>query len=389
MRKIVFCVSIFGLGLLASCSEQLAIQQPADASATTVPSAVKTTVLREFPQATQVSYSALDNNKVYGVDLKISNTTVELTVSANGAVLSSFKVSDDSTKIILPAAAKTYLSTNYSGYQLERLGQGTDADGNTLYKVLIEYNNQKITVVFDTNGVFVAEFKEPQRAGNHKGKERKFYQSTYDDLPTTIKDQLTGYTFLKAAVNADSTSNKYYFVLAQKDSVYYEFSFDNAGKLLKTNTYTAEVRKIEDKSLKQADLPTTIATYIQTNYAGWKYEKGTVISKNGVVDSYYILLSNNKKQVTLVFDTNGQLLKSSELELKLPKFEDVTITLDQLPDAIKTYLSTTYTGWTLDKAVVYQVNSVAEAYYVHIKVDNTKYHVYFDKDGKFLWARKG
>ena len=387
MKKFLLFSALMSAILLASCEpEQIALDNTTNNS-TVIPSAVRMAVSNNYPQAAQVNYSTLSQNTTYGVDLKVNGKSIELTISANGTVLSSFSLSDDTTKVSLPANVTTYLNSNYAGYKLERVAVGKDKDGNTLYKVLIEWNDQKVTVVFDANGAFVAEFKEPKRNGQIKGKFRKFYNVTYDQLPATIQTQLTGYTFVRAAVNADSTANKYYFVLAKKDSVFYEFSYDNAGKLLTTKTYAPEIRKIEDKNLKQSELPANIAAYLSANYASWKYEKGIEIIKNGVVDSYYISLSNDKKLVFLTFDASGNLTKTVSGELKLPKFEDVKISADALPAAITTYLNTGYAGWTLDKAIAFKIDGVIESYYLHILVGSNKYHLYFDKDGKFLVAK--
>jgi hypothetical protein len=387
MKKYLLFSALISAILLASCEpEQIAVDNTTNNS-TVIPSAVRLAVSNNFPQAAQVSYSTLSQNTTYGVDLKVNGKSIELTITANGTVLSSFSLSDDTTKVSLPANVTTYLNTNYAGYKLERVAAGKDKDGNTLYKVLIEWNDQKVTVVFDANGAFVAEFKEPKRVGQVKGKFRKFYTVTYDQLPATIQTQLTGYTFVRAAANADSTGNKFYFVLAKKDSVFYEFSYDNAGKLLTTKTYAPNIRKIEDKSLKQSELPANIATYLNANYASWKYEKGIKIIKNEAVDSYYISLSIDKKLVFLTFDASGNLTKTVSGELKLPKFEDVKLTADVLPATITSYLNTTYSGWSLDKAIAFKIDGVIESYYLHIVVGTSKYHLYFDKDGKFLVAK--
>lgn len=387
MKKFLLFSALMSAILLASCEpEQIAVDNNTNNS-TVIPSAVRLAVSSNFPQAAQVNYTTLSTSTTYGVDLKVSGKSMELTISANGTVLSSFSLSDDTTKVSLPANVTTYLNTNYAGYKLERVAAGKDKDGNTLYKVLIEWNDQKVTVVFDANGAFVAEFKEPKRTGQIKGKFRKFYSVSYDQLPATIQTQLTGYTFVRAAANADSTGNKFYFVLAKKDSVFYEFSYDNAGKLLTTKTYAPAVRKIEDKNLKQSELPANVAAYLSANYASWKYEKGIEIIKNGAVDSYYISLSSDKKLVFLTFDASGNLTKTVSGELKLPKFEDVKLTADVLPAIITSYLNTTYSGWSLDKAIAFKIDGVIESYYLHIVVGTSKYHLYFDKDGKFLVAK--
>jgi hypothetical protein len=109
--------------------------------------------------------------------------------------------------------------------------------------------------------------------------------------------------------------------------------------------------------------------------------------QNGAVDSYYISLSSDKKLVFLTFDASGNLTKTVSGELKLPKFEDVKLTADVLPAIITSYLNTTYSGWSLDKAIAFKIDGVIESYYLHIVVGTSKYHLYFDKDGKFLVAK--
>jgi hypothetical protein len=75
--------------------------------------------------------------------------------------------------------------------------------------------------------------------------------------------------------------------------------------------------------------------------------------------------------------------------ITLPKIEEKALTAGDIPAAIKTYLDKTYAGWTYTKGTVTLKDGVAELYYVFIAVGADKYHVYFDKDGKFLAAKRG
>jgi len=55
----------------------------------------------------------------------------------------------------LPAAALTYLSTNFSGYTLVQAEQGTDSSGATYYEVKFAYNGKTKEIHFDANGALL------------------------------------------------------------------------------------------------------------------------------------------------------------------------------------------------------------------------------------------
>ncbi|MDZ7899448.1 MAG: PepSY-like domain-containing protein [Arcicella sp.] len=385
MKKLLFILSIASVGLLNACTEKI---EPAVTPTTTTDkdaaANVAAVIQKEFPSSSNISVSTIDDKKIYGCDFSHNGNSYEAAVSATGQILSVYQTSKDVT---LPDAIKAYLDATYKGYKLQKASQGKDAAGKVSYKVTIEYNDQRITMIFDDKGTVMATFTEPKN--NTSGDKNKVFAAKLTDLPANIQSQLAGYEFIGAIVKTNSdNSKKTYFVMAKKDGIFYELTFDNDGKLVKTDSINP--KKIEDKPLNESDLPQIIKDYIKINYKDWKYEKGMVVSKNSVTDSYTVLLSKDKKFIVLFFDADGKFLKSVETpSITLPKIEDKALAVGDIPAAIKSYLDKTYAGWTFTKGSVTFKDGVAAAYYVYITVGTDKYHVYFDKDGKFFAAKKG
>jgi hypothetical protein len=210
------------------------------------------------------------------------------------------------------------------------------------------------------------------------------------DLPVNIQSQLTGYEFIGAVVKINSdNSKKTYFVIAKKDGISYEFTYDSEGKLVKTESFDLS-KKPENKEVKENDLPMVIQSYIKINYKDWKFEKSAILMKDKSIDSYSIILSKDQKIIILTFDKDGKFIKSTEtLVIQLPKIEAKILIFNEIPQVIKDYLTTTYTGWIFIKGNITLKDNVAEAYYVNILVGLNKYQIIFDKEGKFLLAKRG
>jgi hypothetical protein len=243
-------------------------------------------------------------------------------------------------------------------------------------------------LVFDDKNVVVATFSEPKN--NVGGDKNKVFVTKLADLPANIQSQLTGYEFIGAVVKTNSdNSKKTYFVTAKKDGIFYEFTYDNDGKLVKTDSIDPS-KKPENKELKQSDLPQIIQDYIKINYKDWKFEKAAVLIKATITDSYSVILSKDKKLTLLTFDKDGKFVKVSEIPvIQLPKIEIKDLIVSDIPQTIKDYLTKTYTGWILTKGNVTLKDGLAEAYYINISVGTDKYQIFFDKEGKFLLAKRG
>ena len=388
MKKLLFILSIATIGVLNSCTEKLdtAIDPQNQTSVDNATSArISTSIKTDFPSASNIVIVMIDDKKMYGADFTVNGILHESCISSSGQILSVYKTSDNAT---LPDAVKAYLEATYKGYKLEKVATGKDANGKASTKVMIEFNDQRITIVFDDKNIATATFIEPKN--NVGGDKNKVFVTKLADLPANIQSQLTGYEFIGAVVKINSdNSKKTYFVTAKKDGIFYEFTYDNDGKLVKTDSIDPSKRP-ENKELKENDLPKVIQDYIKLTYKDWKFEKAAILMKDKATDSYSVILSKDKKLTLLIFDKDGKFVKATEIPaIQLPKIEIKDLTVSTIPQVVKDYLTKTYAGWVFIKGNVTLKDGTAEGYYVNITVGTDKYQIFFDKDGKFLLAKRG
>lgn len=393
MKKILFVFAFALTSILTSCKENINLDQQSQSPTTTNAAAVakvSAVIKQDYPTATELLVTTIDSNKVYGCDFSVNGVAHEATVAATGKILSTYTIKADTTKTALIDAIKVYLETNYKGYKLEKVGVGKDANGKDSYKILIAFNDQRITLLFDATGTFVASFTEPKSQKPDPKNAPKTYSVSLTDLPANIQSQLSGYEFERAFVKTNADGTKTYFVSAKIGDVLYELTFDGAGTLKSKNAIKLKLPKLEVKTLKDSELPKAIKDYLSTNYSGWKYEKGIVILKDTLPDSYTVAISKDGKIATLNFDGSGKFISVLEPKLPtVPKFEEKVIaSANDLPQVIKDYLNKVYVGWVFSKGSITLNNDVAQAYLVVITFGTDKYYVYFDKDGAFIAAKK-
>jgi Putative beta-lactamase-inhibitor-like, PepSY-like len=126
-----------------------------------------------------------------------------------------------------------------------------------------------------------------------------------------------------------------------------------------------------------ATLPATIKTFIISKYPGATIKHaGTTDSGKTIV---HLVLADGLTNKGVVFDSKGAFLKEKtkgEGGKKGKKIE-----LSALPKVITDYVTSKYSGGTLEKAFQSETGS----YGVEVKkTDNSKIMLMFDKDGKFL-----
>ena len=388
MKKFLLILSIATVGFLNACTEKLdttITPQTSTIVDNTTAARISSSIQTTYPSATNIVIIVIEDKKTYSADFTVNGILHESFCSSLGQILSVYKSADN---VPLSDAIKAYLEANYKGYKLAKVGVGKGAAGQASTKIIIELNDQVITLVFDDKNVIIATFTEPKN--NIGGNKNKAFITILTDLPLNIQSQLTGYEFIGAVVkiNADN-SKKTYFVIAKKDGVSYEFTYDSEGKLVKTESFDLS-KKPENKEVKENDLPMVVQSYIKINYKDWKFEKSAILMKDKSVDSYSIILSKDQKIIILTFDKDGKFIKSTEtLVIQLPKIEAKILIFNEIPQVIKDYLTTTYTSWVFIKGNITLKDNVAEAYYVNILVGLNKYQIIFDKEGKFLLAKRG
>ena len=388
MKKFLLILSIATVGFLNACTEKLdttITPQTSTIVDNTTAARISSSIQTNYPSATNIIIVVIEDKKTYSVDFTVNGIPHESCCSSSGQILSVYKSADNVT---LSDAIKAYLEANYKGYKLTKVAVGKDAVNKASTKVIIELNDQRITLVFDDKNVIIATFIEPKN--NTGGDKNKVFVTILADLPVNIQSQLTGYEFIGAVVkiNADNSKN-IYFVTAKKDGIFYEFTYDSEGKLVKTESFDLS-KKPENKEVKENDLPMVIQGYIKINYKDWKYEKAAILMKDKSIDSYSIILSKDKKIIVLTFDKDGKFTKATETTvIQLPKIETKVLIFNDIPQVIKDYLTKTYTGWIFVNGNITLKDSVAEAFYLNILVGTNKYQIIFDKEGKFLLAKRG
>lgn len=129
--------------------------------------------------------------------------------------------------------------------------------------------------------------------------------------------------------------------------------------------------------IELAALSSSISSYLNTNYAGFTFQKAYQISNQttSAIDSYVVVIQFNAKPVALKFDAAGAFVNVLELregrnmkgrggwhaggffDHRDGKQRD-TLAISAIPSAIKTYMSTTYAADTIVHAFVNKDQSI-------------------------------
>lgn len=138
-------------------------------------------------------------------------------------------------------------------------------------------------------------------------------------------------------------------------------------------------------------LPASAKTYISTNYAGYNVLKVFKINKRDTV-RYIVVVSKDTTTKVLVFDKNGNFQSVHNVvsghrgnghHRPVGGYKAEIISVDSLLPAIKTYISTKYTSYTIKLAIKETHNGVVEYEVLIIKGTSIK-KLTFDAAGKFL-----
>jgi hypothetical protein len=129
--------------------------------------------------------------------------------------------------------------------------------------------------------------------------------------------------------------------------------------------------------IELATLSSSISSYLNTNYAGFTFQKAYQISNQttATTDSYIVVIQFNAKPVALKFDAAGAFVNVLELregrnmkgrggwhaggffDHRDGKQRD-TLAISAIPSAIRTYMSTTYSTDTIVHAFVNRDQSI-------------------------------
>ena len=135
-------------------------------------------------------------------------------------------------------------------------------------------------------------------------------------------------------------------------------------------------------ALPASILPSAIKSWLDQSAAGYtlikvekKYQPGTTTFMGTKVT-----VQVNDRPVAYYFDANG----APTTRPAGPRGEIVvSLTSDQLPSAVRSYLGQTYAGYQLLVAEAMQINGAAQEYRVQILTNNQRVDVHFDGSGMF------
>lgn len=121
--------------------------------------AAETTFTKTYPGATKVKWEKEDSD--FEVNFVSGKKEMSAIITATGTLKESEEEIDAKA---LPAAALTYIQTHYKGAKVKEAAKITNANGTVSYEAEIN----EMDVLFDQNGQFLKEVKEP---GKEKDKD--------------------------------------------------------------------------------------------------------------------------------------------------------------------------------------------------------------------------
>jgi hypothetical protein len=219
----------------------------------------------------------------------------------------------------LPSATTTYLDSNYKGYTLLKAFVIKDSAGTIGgYVAIINYNGLPVAVLFDASGNFVRVLEQSEpgdangkgwheggRFGNRDGLSKDTV--ALSALPSSISSYMTtnypNDTLIRAYINIDSS----YLVISQNNGLYANL-FSSTGTFIKRVNVPAPGQV--PQSVTQANLPSSITTYLSTTYPSYVFNKALSYSTNGTLQGYVVFIDANNTKYAVVFDGSGNFIKA-------------------------------------------------------------------------------
>ncbi|HEY1053709.1 MAG TPA: PepSY-like domain-containing protein [Emticicia sp.] len=383
------------VGCILSACDSVKDLQPVITPGEAVPQAAVNAIKQEFPEATQIKFSILEKDKLWESNFQFKVDRMSAIVNNLGKITETYKIA---TGVQLPDNAQNYINTNFSGATIKNVCQQLAPDNTTIvgYKVIVTLTDGKnIAVIFDATGtlIMVASNDRPGPAptGNADGPP-KFYFIEQKDLPEVIQTYLNqkhqSYTLVKAAILIQG-GNKLYSVVINKELTTFEYLFDEKGNVIRLGTLglAPPVYKLDYKPLLISELAQPIKDVLNTEFATWTYENGVALSQNGTLQGYYILVTSDKKQFALVFNSQEALLGGGQVcgapGAYSGKYEIKTIQPKDLPETVTTFLSTRFQEFTYIQTSLI-TDRGKKIYWVSIIKDFFAINYSFDDKGKIL-----
>lgn len=387
MKKIA-AIYLLLICLISSCNVK-------EVSTETVPQTVSSAVRKAYPEATDLTFTELEANKIWVSEFVVKIQKMSAVVNNTGQITETYNVARVGT--VLPESAQKFITTNYPDAKIVSIDEQINDQKKVIgYKVLIKTKEGKeVVMLFDTTGsltLLIAKDGTPSTKP-----ESNTYAIEPKDLPEAIKKVLTEkhgeYKYVKGVVMVEN-SKKTYHVVVSKEMVIYEYTFDETGAIIKSSSsgMKADTPKVTQKELGKNDIPGRLKEYLDKTYKGWEYQKGLIFYENDKISGYLAVVKVEGKLYYVYFDAAGGYLKTTTettVETPKPAVQEKAIETKDILGNSKEYLTKNYAGWVFVKGVAKLKENKIYQYLIVIKVGDNLYYVTFDGDGRFLEARKG
>ena len=386
MKNISSFLAIVSILFVQSCTKEQNLE-PQDATSKLatqdVPVLVAQAVSTVYPKATTVDFSSLQTKTLFVANVTTPTTQAQMVVSDKGMIKeSAVKIA----KSELPAAVLTYLESNFPRAAIELVLK--KVKGEKLgFRVELVFKNEYYSVFFDERGAFVEAIKRSQNKPGKQGPTPAATEIKLADLPAAVKSTISGYIFKRAILIKDSNGTELYHLRIDKLGVLYDLVVDALGKIIRTNEVNMGGSKFTRIELKT--LPAGLTAYLNANAAGYTVNYAVAIMKDSVIMEYHVGVTVGTKKLEFHLNANFLPLQNPPAGPsgnKPPTLEVKQLTVADLPASIKSYLTTNYAGWVLQRGISTAVGNEIKDFHLIIEVGTKKYMLAFDGKGTFLKA---
>ncbi|MBO0948469.1 PepSY-like domain-containing protein [Fibrella forsythiae] len=206
-------------------------------------------------------------------------------------------------------------------------------------------------------------------------------------LPANVKSYLdqnvSGYTLIKVEKMSQPGATTYWGtkVTVLQNGVPVDYFFDTNGAL---TTRPAGPRGEVITRLTAAQLPASVSSYLGKTYAGYQLVLAESMQINGSVQEYRVQILSNNQRVDVHFDGSGNFRDAHTAPGSLTTTHSVSyLSRTNLPDAVKTALSSTYSTYTYGWAEQH-VHDGTTTYDVKLFSNNQPVVLHFNTSGALV-----